>query len=109
MSWGEICITIAAIAGATMLSRSLPFIVFSRIKTPRYVEYLGKTLPAAAMGLLVVYCFKDVSFASAPYGAPEMIAAVATAIIHIALRKTLLSIAAGTATYICLINFVFTS
>ena len=47
---------VAALAGATLITRFLPFLLFpAGREIPKYVEYLGKTLPYATIGLLVVY------------------------------------------------------
>ena len=55
----------------TMATRFIPFLIFGENrKTPPIIEYLGKVLPFAIMGMLVVYCLKDVSVLSAPYGLP---------------------------------------
>ena len=64
------------IAGAvtlgTIITRFLPFLLFPDNKPiPKVVEYLGRTLPAAMMGLLVVYCLRNVDIAAAPHGLPE--------------------------------------
>ena len=92
----------------TMATRFLPFLIFGNgKKTPGIVTYLGKVLPCAIMGMLVVYCFKDVSFLSAPYGLPELIACAVVALLHIWRRNTLLSIGAGTVFYMVLVQFVF--
>ena len=74
---------------------------------PRLVEYLGGTLPYAAMGLLVVYCLKDVAWLSGTHGAPELISIALTAGLHVWRRNTLVSIAAGTVCYMLLVQFVF--
>lgn len=53
----------ALVVLGTMMTRFLPFLLFPADKpTPKYVQYLGKVLPAAVFGLLVIYCLKDVSF-----------------------------------------------
>ena len=71
MTLTEQIITIALCAVATMLTRFLPFWVFSSKKpTPKFIQYLGKALPAAIFGMLVVYCLKDVQFATGFHGAP---------------------------------------
>lgn len=101
-------VMIAALALGTMLTRFLPFLAFGGSKpAPKYVEYLGKTLPGAALGLLVVYCFKSVSILAAPHGLPELISLVVIVALHLWKRNVLLSIAAGTASYMILVNFVF--
>ena len=92
----------------TMLTRFLPFLIFGeKRKTPEIVTYLGKVLPFAIMGMLVVYCLKDVQFFSAPYGAPELIGIAITAALHIWRRNSLLSIGMGTVSYMLLVQLVF--
>jgi len=99
---------IALLVAGTAITRFLPFVLFRDAATaPRYVYYLGKRLPAAAISLLVVYCLRYVSFASAPHGAPEAIAIFVVAALHIWKKNTLLSIAAGTVSYMLLVQFVF--
>ena len=63
-------ILIAVMSAVTILLRFLPFLIF-RGKTPAYISYLGKVLPPAIIGMLVIYCLKDISFAAAPFGLPE--------------------------------------
>jgi len=104
----ESVITICICVFATMITRFLPFIVFNEKKeTPAFVSYLGKYLPSAVFGMLVVYCLKDVSFISGTFGAPEIIGILVTAGLHLWKRNTLLSIGIGTAVYIILIQFIF--
>lgn len=104
----QIVVTIAMVVLGTLITRFLPFLVFPSGKpTPKYVQYLGKALPGAALGLLVVYCFKDVSVLSGTHGLPELISLVCIAALHVWKRNMLLSIAAGTAVYMVLVNFVF--
>lgn len=91
----------------TMITRYLPFIVFSGSRTPDFVTYLGRFLPSAALGMLVVYCFKDVPILSGNHGVPELIAAALTVALHIWKRQMLLSIAGGGVTYMLLVQFVF--
>lgn len=92
----------------TMATRFLPFIIFGENReTPKIIVYLGKVLPYAIMGMLVVYCMKDVHFFSFPYGIPEAIGCAIVALLHIWKRNTLLSIAAGTVSYMLLVQFVF--
>ena len=101
-------ITIAICALGTMATRFLPFLVFSaRRPTPRFVQYLGRVLPAAVFGMLVVYCLKSVDFLSGSHGAPEIIAIAVTAAVHVWKRQMLLSIAAGTVCYMLLVHLVF--
>lgn len=108
MTLAQQVVTVLLCTAATMLTRFLPFLVFSSKKpTPRLVRYLGDALPAAIFGLLVVYCLKDVSWTLPPHGAPELMAVALTAALHLWLRRMLLSMAAGTALYMLLVQCVF--
>lgn len=101
-------ITIALCALATMTTRFLPFLIFSEQRpTPRYVNYLGRALPAAIFAMLVVYCLKNVSFLSGSHGLPELIAIAVTVALHLWKRQMLVSIAGGTVCYMLLIQMVF--
>ena len=93
---------------ATMATRFLPFLIFrDGQKTPQIITYLGKVLPCAIMGMLVVYCLKDVAFLSYPYGIPEILGCVFVAALHLWRRNPLLSIGAGTVFYMILVQLVF--
>ena len=99
---------IAVIALVTAGLRFLPFWIFGENrKTPPIVTYLGKVLPYAIMGMLVVYCLKGVTLTSAPYGIPEAIGCMTVAALHVWKRNTLLSIGGGTIVYMLLVQFVF--
>lgn len=96
------------LALVTALLRFLPFLLFGNgKKVPGPVLKLGRSLPFAAMGMLVIYCLKDVSLRTAPFGAPEGIACLVTALVHVWKRNTIASILIGTAVYTVLIRFVF--
>lgn len=104
----ETLVTILAITLGTMITRFTPFILFPESKElPPIISYLGKVLPPAMMGLLVIYCLKNVSPIIAPHGIPEFIAIAVTSIIHIWKRNVLLSIGAGTIVYMFLIQVIF--
>ena len=99
---------IAVAVLVTMATRFLPFLIFGENrKTPAIIEYLGKVLPFAIMGMLVVYCLKDVTITAAPFGIPEAIGCTVVAGLHIWKRNTLLSIGAGTVCYMLLVQLVF--
>ena len=101
-------LTIAMVVLGTALTRFLPFLIFPSGKpTPKYIQYLGKVLPAAVFGLLVVYCLRDVDLLSGSHGLPEAIAVAVIAALHLWKRNVLLSIAGGTAVYMLLVQAVF--
>ena len=101
-------ITVAMVVLGTAATRFLPFLIFPAGKeTPKYVRYLGKVLPAAVFGLLVVYSLKDVSILSGSHGIPELISIALVIVLHVWKRQMLLSIAGGTVCYMLLVQFVF--
>lgn len=98
-------ITIGLCMLGTMATRFLPFIVFSeKRETPDFIQYIGKFLPSAVFGMLVVYCLRNVDITQATYGLPELISILATVGIHLWKRQMLLSIAAGTACYMLMLH-----
>ncbi|MDO3681010.1 branched-chain amino acid transporter permease [Paenibacillus ehimensis] len=100
MTLFEQIITIGMVVLGTMATRFVPFIIFPPGRsTPNYVSYLGRVLPAATLGMLVVYCIKDVSLISGNHGIPEIISIGVVAFLHIWKRKMLLSLASGTLVY----------
>lgn len=92
----------------TMITRFLPFIVFPAGKpTPKYIQYLGKALPGAVFGLLVIYCLKNVNVFTGSHAIPELISIALVVVLHKWKRQMLLSIAGGTICYMLLVQLVF--
>lgn len=105
-------ITIALAAVTNFITRWMPFRLFTHGKTDQrelapFIKGLGEFLPPAIMAMLVVYCYRNISFAHLSQGLPEILAGVITVAIHLWQRKMFLSLAVGTLSYILLINFVF--
>ena len=101
-------LTVAVAALVTAGLRFLPFLIFGENRqTPPLITYLGQVLPFAIMGMLVVYCLKDVTLTATPFGIPEVIGCAVVALLHIWKRNTLLSIGAGTVCYMLLVQLVF--
>ena len=99
---------IAVMALVTAALRFLPFLVLGGgRKTPKIIQKLGKILPYAIMGMLVVYCLKGVNFTSAAGFVPALIACLVVGILHVWKRNTLVSIVAGTLCYMVLVQVVF--
>jgi len=97
---------IAVIATVTAIFRFAPFLIFAK-KTPRAILYLGRVLPHAVMGMLIVYCLKDISFIAFPFGAPELLAILLVVIVHKWRHNTLLSVAGGTLVYMLMVQVMF--
>ena len=99
---------VVVISLVTIGLRFLPFFVFGgRKETPEFITYLGRILPYAIMGMLVVYCLKGIQFLTAPHGIPELIACAAVVGLHLWKRSTLVSIVGGTACYMFLVQVIF--
>ena len=99
-------ITVVALVTAAL--RFLPFLIFGEGKsTPPLVSYLGQVLPYAIMGMLVVYCLKDVQLLSGSFGIPEILGCAVVTVLHIRKRNTLLSIGVGTVFYMLLVQLIF--
>lgn len=91
-----------------MLTRFLPFWIFPADKpTPGYVLFLGRLLPPAVLGLLVIYSVKDVEWTGGLYGLPEILGILLIVGLHIWKRNMLLSIAGGTIFYMMLVQTIF--
>lgn len=97
---------VAVVAVITIIIRFLPFAVFGK-GTPKQVLYLSRVLPYAIMGMLVVYCLRGCSFTEAPHALPEILSCALVVLLHKWKHNTLLSIAAGTAFYMMLVQAVF--
>lgn len=99
---------IVVVALTTFVTRAVPFVLFPKGKEiPKTVEYLGKVLTPAVIGMLVIYCLKDTVIVTSPYGIPEVAAVLTVAVLHIWKRNNFLSIGAGTVLYMFLVQVVF--
>ena len=99
-------VLVAVMSLVTILLRFLPFLIF-RKQTPAYITYLGRVLPPAIIGMLVIYCLKDITLTAHPHGLPELIAAAFVVGLQVWRRNALISILSGTVVYMLLIQTVF--
>jgi|SRR5699024_7650450 len=108
MSVGQQLIILGIVVLGTMLTRFLPFLVFRSDKpTPKYIQHLGRVLPSAVMGLLVVYSLREINFFEGTHGIPELVSVAVVMLLHVWKRKMFLSIVGGTVVYMMLIQFIF--
>ena len=98
---------VGVMALVTAFLRFLPFGLFRGRKIPKFITYLSTVLPFAIMGMLVVYCLRNISFDALGTFLPELLACALVAGIHIWKRNTLLSILLGTVFYMVLVQMVF--
>ena len=104
----HLVLMVLVMAAVSFLLRAFPFMVFSGKKeTPQFVTYLGKVLPFAIIGMLVIYCVKDISFTAVANFLPYILSGAIVILLHVWRRNTLLSIIAGTLSYMALVQFVF--
>lgn len=107
MTLSQQMLTVALVVIGTMVTRFLPFIIFPEgKKTPRYISYLGRVLPFAVIGLLVVYSLQD-AFYTDYRGLPEGVSALFIGLLHRWKGSMLLSIAGGTVFYMILVQYIF--
>lgn len=105
--WQVWC-AVAVIAAVTMLLRFLPFVIFgNNRKTPKIIQKLSRILPYAVMGMLVVYCLKDLQFTDLSGYLPAVIACLVVGVSYVWKRNTLLSIVCGTLCHMFLVQMVF--
>ena len=103
-TWGAVAI----IALVTALIRFLPFVIFGgKRRVPRIIEKLGRLLPCAIIGMLVVYCLRDTNFTAASAFLPQLIACLVVGVLYVWKRNTLISIISGTVCYMLLVQLVF--
>lgn len=108
LSAGTSFLIIVVVGITTFATRVIPFLLFPKGKEiPKTVQYLGKVLTPAVIGMLVVYCLKNTSVLRAPYGIPEVISVLTVVILHVWKRNNLLSIGVGTVLYMVLVQAVF--
>lgn len=108
MTLTEQILTIAMVVLGTVITRFLPFLLFPAGRsTPRYIRYLGKVLPAAVFGMLVIYCLRNVDVLGGSHSIPELISILLVVLLHLWKRQMLLSIAGGTLCYMLLVQLVF--
>ena len=108
MTTAQIAISIAVMAAVTFLTRVLPFLLFDRgAQPPKVIHYLGEYLPPAVMAMLVVYCYRSMTFDAAANWAPGVIAGITVVLLHIWKRNNMLSIVGGTILYMVLVQAVF--
>jgi branched-subunit amino acid transport protein AzlD len=105
MTTTQMVITIAVVILGTVLTRFLPYLVFSEGREiPSSVRYLGVVLAPAVFGLLVVYCLRNVDFTGGTFGIPEIISIIVVILLYIWKKGMLIPMAGGTACYMILIR-----
>ena len=77
MTLTEQIMTIGICVFTVQFTRLLPFFVFPANRPiPQYIRYLGKVLPPAMFGMLVVYCYKNIDVLTGYHGIPDFLAGI---------------------------------
>ena len=89
----------------TFAIRLFPFLVLrNQTNLSSRMKFISVVLPQAIITILVVYCLKDISFISAPFGIPELIAVAIVVFLQWWKENTLLSIFVPTVIYMMLLQ-----
>lgn len=100
--------TIGIVVLGTQFTRWIAFFLFPSHKPiPDYIQYMGKVLPSAIFGMLVIYCYKNINFLDGHHGVPELLASSVVILLHACKNNMFLSIGAGTILYMVLIQSMF--
>lgn len=97
---------VVVMATVIIAQRATPFFLFTK-GTPKAIDYIGEALPPAVMAMLIIYCLKNVSLVSFPFGLPEFISIAFVSMVHLWKHNNLISILGGTILYMVLIQIVF--
>lgn len=105
MTITEMTLTILIVMIGTMFTRCISFVIFpSNKEPPEYIKYLGEVLPPAIMGLLIIYCMRNVLYEEFSV-ISEVIAIIFIIIIHNWKRNVFFSITTGTGLYFFISNY----
>ncbi|GHU71924.1 hypothetical protein FACS1894184_19310 [Clostridia bacterium] len=100
-------VTILIMAVCTLATRALPFALFGGgRRTPKVVLYLGRTLPYAIIGMLIVYCLRGARPLVWPHALPEVVGLAVTAAAYLWSKRTLPAVLGGTAAYMIALRLI---
>lgn len=99
----EVLLAAVLMAGATAVSRFLPFLL-GDIGDPRLRRLFTELFPPAILAVLLVYFAWGAGTASGPARAAQAAGALVTVLAHLGLRNLLLSVGTGTAVCMLVVN-----
>ncbi|UOR02834.1 AzlD domain-containing protein [Leucobacter allii] len=103
-STGYVIAAIAVAGLITLALRALPFAALKPLRKSRFVQSLGRWMPAGILLILAVVVLGGELAGRPEWVWPVVIATGVTVAVHLlARRRALLSIAAGTACYVLLL------
>ena len=104
MSIEYLLIVIAVMSVATFATRLPPFLLFSGREQHPLLQFIAKYTPPMVMSILVIYMLKSVDYLSVE-GLYASIALATTVAVHLWYRNALVSIVAGTAVFMALVQY----
>lgn len=107
MNDSYIILSIIVATIATYATRKLPFLLFDKRRPGPMIQHIETHMPSMIMVILVFYAIRDVPFAEAPYGAPELLGIMVAGVVHLWFKNALLSIISATILYMFLVQQVF--
>lgn len=102
---GHILASLVVMGAVTVLLRWLPFVFIRSLRDSALVGFLGVTMPVGVMAALVAYTLTGRTGDPGGWWAAP-VALAATVALHLWRRSAAVSILAGTALYMLLVNMV---
>ncbi len=102
---GYLLAGLAVMSAVTIVLRAAPFVALTRLRDSAVVRYLGRTMPAGVMVVLVIYTLRDTTPELGSW-LPAAAALTLTVLVHLALRRAAASIVLGTAVYMVLQTYL---
>jgi len=88
----------------TIITRFLPFWMFRNDNIPNVLIALGKTLPPALIGMLIVYCLKDTDIHTIPFGLNEVFGVIIAALLYLLSNIGIIAVIGATLSYMFLVQ-----
>ncbi|MBR8743229.1 branched-chain amino acid transporter permease [Nocardiopsis sp. MG754419] len=85
--------------------RSVPFVVLGPLRGSAFVTAMARWMPAGLLGVLAAGTLLGAAGTGGEHLLPALCAVAVTVLVHLCLgRRTLLSVGAGTTTFLVLVN-----
>ncbi|MFX1758697.1 branched-chain amino acid export protein small subunit [Rhodococcus gordoniae] len=94
---GYVLGALAVMFVVTVALRAAPFLALSALKNSAFVDFLGRTMPAGVMVILVMYTLRDVGEST---WLPASVGLAGTIAVHLWRRNAALSTVVGTGLYL---------
>ncbi|MDO5025904.1 MAG: AzlD domain-containing protein [Trueperella sp.] len=89
----------------TFVLRAMPFLFLTKVRDSAALKYLGKVMPAGVMLILVVFTLRGLDLTTPESWLPAAAGVITTVVLHLLLRKVLLSILGGAGVFALVLSF----